>query len=100
MDRITEIYLSWRTPERTMNYKFYFFVLLLGGGLTASAQQFLTGKVYVKGTTDTLISVSIHNITQQHYDLSDEDGSYRNQAMGFTGIGGVFGNAQFCAWLC
>ena len=63
-----------------MRYIFYFFVLLLCGGLTANAQQFLTGKVYVKGSSDTLISVSIHNITQQRYDLSDEDGSYRMQA--------------------
>jgi hypothetical protein len=63
-----------------MRYIFYLFVLLLSGGLTASAQQFLTGKVYVKGSSDTLISVSIHNITQGRYDLSDEDGSYRIQA--------------------
>ncbi len=57
------------------------FILLLFGGLTADAQQFLTGKVYVKGSSDTLISVSIHNITQQRYDLSDEDGSYKIQAV-------------------
>jgi hypothetical protein len=63
-----------------MRYIFYFFVLLSGSGLTADAQQFLTGKVYVKGSSDTLISVSIHNITAQRYDLSDEDGSYRVQA--------------------
>jgi hypothetical protein len=63
-----------------MRYYFYFFVLLCCGGLTANAQQFLTGKVYVKGSSDTLVSVSIHNITQQRYDLSDEDGSYRMQA--------------------
>lgn len=61
-----------------MRTNFYlFFVLLLFGGLGANAQQLLTGKVYVRGGTDTLISVSIHNITQQRYDLSDEDGSYR-----------------------
>lgn len=63
-----------------MRHIFYFLVLLLGGSLTANAQQFLTGKVYVKGSADTLISVSIHNITSQRYDLSDEDGSYRIQA--------------------
>lgn len=63
-----------------MRYIFYTFALLLCGGITANAQQFLTGKVYVKGSTDTLISVSIHNITEQRYDLSDEDGSYRIQA--------------------
>jgi hypothetical protein len=63
-----------------MKYIFYFFVLILCSGLTVDAQQFLTGKVYVKGSSDTLISVSIHNITQQRYDLSDEDGSYKIQA--------------------
>lgn len=61
-----------------MRYIFYFFVLLLGSGVAANAQ--LYGKVYVKGTSDTLISVSIHNITQQRYDLSEEDGSYKIQA--------------------
>jgi hypothetical protein len=64
-----------------MRYVFYSFVLLLGFVLNGDAQQFLTGKVYVKGSTDTLISVSIHNITAQRYDLSDEDGSFRVQAM-------------------
>jgi hypothetical protein len=63
-----------------MRYISHFFVLLLVSGPTANAQQFLTGKVYVKGSSDTLISVSIHNITAQRYDLSDEDGSYRVQA--------------------
>ncbi|HEV2355621.1 MAG TPA: hypothetical protein VGR89_15340, partial [Puia sp.] len=58
----------------------FFLIILLLGGISAEAQQFLTGKVYVKGTGDTLISVSIHNITKQRYDLSDEDGSYRIQA--------------------
>lgn len=62
-----------------MRYLFYSFVLLLGLVRTGNAQQFLTGKVYVKGSSDTLISVSIHNITAQRYDLSDEDGSYRIQ---------------------
>ena len=63
-----------------MRYIFFSVILLLAGGISAEAQQFLTGKVYVKGTADTLISVSIHNITRQRYDLSDEDGSYRIQA--------------------
>ncbi|GGA91372.1 hypothetical protein GCM10011511_13390 [Puia dinghuensis] len=48
--------------------------------LRSRAQQFLTGKVYKENSTETLLSVSIHNITQQRYDLSDEDGSYRIQA--------------------
>lgn len=63
-----------------MRYIFYTVILLFGSELAANAQQFLTGKVYVKGSSDTLVSVSIHNITQQRYDLSDEDGSYRIQA--------------------
>jgi len=63
-----------------MRYVLYSLILLLGMGITGNAQQFLTGKVYVKGSSDTLISVSIHNITTQRYDLSDEDGSYRIQA--------------------
>jgi hypothetical protein len=63
-----------------MRYIIYSFILLLGCVRVGNGQQFLTGKVYVKGSSDTLISVSIHNITAQRYDLSDEDGSYRIQA--------------------
>lgn len=48
--------------------------------MQARAQQFLTGKIYKANSTEHLISVSIHNITQQRYDLSEEDGSYRIQA--------------------
>jgi hypothetical protein len=44
------------------------------------AQQFLTGKIFKKNSTETLLSVSIHNITGNRYDLSDEDGSYHIQA--------------------
>jgi hypothetical protein len=63
-----------------MRYVLYSFILMLVLSIKGNAQQFLTGKVYVKGSSDTLISVSIHNITTQRYDLSDEDGSYRIQA--------------------
>jgi hypothetical protein len=58
------------------------YLLLLGllGCLNANAQQFLTGKIYKANSTEHLVSVSIHNITQQRYDLSEEDGSYRIQA--------------------
>jgi hypothetical protein len=45
-----------------------------------SGQQFLTGKIFKANSTEHLVSVSIHNITQQRYDLSEEDGSYRIQA--------------------
>jgi hypothetical protein len=48
--------------------------------LHGNAQQFLTGKIYKANSTEHLISVSIHNITAQRYDLSEEDGSYRIQA--------------------
>ena len=64
----------------TMRFIFFSLFLLLDIGISAKAQQYLGGKVYVKGSTDTLISVSIHNITEQRYDLSEEDGSYRIQA--------------------
>lgn len=58
------------------------YILLLGllGCMHANAQQFLTGKIYKANSTEHLVSVSIHNITQQRYDLSEEDGSYRIQA--------------------
>ncbi|HWB94377.1 MAG TPA: hypothetical protein VG605_21130 [Puia sp.] len=57
-------------------------------------QQFLTGTVYKKNSTETLLSVSIHNISQQRYDLSDEDGSYRIPAapgdhIAFSSVGYV-----------
>jgi hypothetical protein len=53
--------------------------MLVLASLRGNAQQFLTGKIYKKGSTEFLISVSIHNITQQRYDLSEENGSYRIQ---------------------
>lgn len=58
------------------------YILLFGflGCMHAQAQQFLTGKIYKANSTEHLVSVSIHNITQQRYDLSEEDGSYRIQA--------------------
>ena len=63
-----------------MRYSIYFIVLLLLGSLQGWGQQFLTGKVFKKNSTEFLISVSIHNITAQRYDLSEENGSYRIQA--------------------
>ncbi len=56
---------------------FVSFILL--GAMDAQAQQFLTGKVFKKNSTETLMSVSIHNITAQRYDLSEENGSFRIQ---------------------
>jgi hypothetical protein len=64
-----------------MRYITYSVVLLWVSVLNGNAQQFLTGKIYGKGSGDTLISVSIHNITSQRYDLSDEDGTYKIQAL-------------------
>jgi hypothetical protein len=63
---------------RTTIYAILFFMLL---SLSGNAQQFLTGKLFKKESTEFLVSVSIHNITHQHYDLSEENGSYRIQAM-------------------
>ncbi len=66
-----------------MSYRIYFFLPLLLSLLAerGSAQKFLTWKIFSKSGADTLVSVSIHNITQGRYDLSDEDGSYRIQVM-------------------
>jgi hypothetical protein len=66
-----------------MSYRIYLFLPLLLLLLVerGSAQKFLTGRIFSKNGTDTLMSVSIHNITEQRYDLSDEDGSYRIQVM-------------------
>jgi hypothetical protein len=52
-------------------------LLLLLFSLHGWGQQFLTGKIYKTNSEETILSVSIHNITQNRYDLSDEDGSYR-----------------------
>ena len=62
----------------TTIYALLFFLLLSFNG---HAQQFLTGKIFKNGSTEILVSVSIHNITHQHFDLSEENGSYRIQAM-------------------
>ena len=58
----------------------YLFLPCLLFAVPGKAQQFLTGKIYKKNSTESLQSVSIHNITKQRYDLSDEDGSYSIQA--------------------
>jgi hypothetical protein len=63
-----------------MQNRFYAIVLLLVCYCHGWGQQFLTGKVFKKNSTEFLISVSIHNITEQRYDLSEENGSYRIQA--------------------
>ena len=55
-------------------------MLLLACSLRGWGQQFLTGKVFKKNSTEFLISVSIHNITEQRYDVSEENGSYHIQA--------------------
>lgn len=63
-----------------MRYVICPLLLLFLFSLSCSAQQFLTGKIYKRNSTETLLSVSIHNITANRYDLSDEDGSYHIQA--------------------
>lgn len=65
-----------------MRYLSYpFVVLLLLCAVHSNAQQFLTGKIYRKNSTEALVSVSIHNISAQRYDLSEESGSYRIQVV-------------------
>ena len=56
-------------------------LLCLLFAIPGSAQRYLTGKVFKKNSAEVLQSVSIHNITEQRYDLSEEDGSYRIQAV-------------------
>ena len=63
-----------------MRYSICPLLFCLLGSFHGWGQQFLTGKVYKKNSTEFLISVSIHNITEQRYDLSEENGSYRIQA--------------------
>jgi hypothetical protein len=55
-------------------------LLLLLFSVPGWGQQFLTGKIYKRNSEETLLSVSIHNITGNRYDLSEEDGSYHIQA--------------------
>jgi hypothetical protein len=63
-----------------MRYVIFSLSLCLLFSLRGWSQQFLTGKIYKKNSTETLLSVSIHNITGNRYDLSEEDGSYHIQA--------------------
>jgi len=70
-------------------YTFILFLLISHGG---SAQTFLTGKVRKKESTEYLVSVSIQNITQRKYDLSDERGNYQIPAkegdqLAFSSVG-------------
>jgi len=53
------------------------FLLLFS--LSGRSQQFLTGKVYKRESTETLVSVSIYNLSRRIHDLSEETGSYRIQ---------------------
>jgi hypothetical protein len=77
-----------------MRYVIYSLIFFLVLPFHGWGQQFLTGKIYKKNSTETLLSVSIHNISQQRYDLSDEDGSYRIPAapgdhIAFSSVGYV-----------
>ena len=63
-----------------MRYIIYSLIFFLVLPFRGWSQQFLTGKVYKQNSKETLLSVSIHNITEQRYDLSEEDGTYRIQA--------------------
>src|ERR1700759_4440797 len=77
-----------------MRYVIFLLSLCLLFSLRGWSQQFLTGKIYKKNSTETLLSVSIHNITANRYDLSEEDGSYHIQAapgdhVSFSSVGYV-----------
>lgn len=79
---------------RYITYPLILCSLCLLSCLHGSGQQFLTGKIYKANSTEFLISVSIHNITQQRYDLSEENGSYRIQVapgdhVAFSSVGYV-----------
>ena len=63
-----------------MRYVICLLSLCLLFSLRGWSQQFLTGKIYKKNSSEALLSVSIHNITGNRYDLSEEDGSYHIQA--------------------
>ena len=54
-------------------------LFLLLFSFKGQSQQFLTGKVYKKETTEVLVSVSIYNISRRLHELSEESGSYRVQ---------------------
>jgi hypothetical protein len=60
-----------------MRLTIFALVLLTTSG--ASAQRFLTGKIYNAQSKELLVSVSIRNISQQKFDLSEENGSFRIQ---------------------
>ncbi|HEX9514230.1 MAG TPA: carboxypeptidase-like regulatory domain-containing protein [Puia sp.] len=53
------------------------FLLLFS--FSGKSQQFLTGKVFKKESTEILVSVSIYSISHRLHDLSEENGSYRIQ---------------------
>jgi hypothetical protein len=54
-------------------------LFLLLFSFSGKSQQFLTGKVFKKESTEVLVSVSIYNISRRLHDLSEENGSYRIQ---------------------
>ena len=64
-----------------MRYILSTLVFCLLFSFSGRAQRYLMGKVFKKNSTEILQSVSIHNITEQRYDLSEEDGTYRIQAV-------------------
>ncbi len=54
-------------------------LFLLLFSFRGQSQQFLTGKVYKKESTEALVSVSVYNISRRLHELSEESGSYRIQ---------------------
>lgn len=58
-----------------------FLSLLLLSAFPVFSQQFLRGRIHKKSSTEVLISVSVHNLTQRKYNQSDMGGNFKIGAM-------------------
>lgn len=59
-----------------------FWVVLILCSFNGLAQQFyLNGKIRKAGGSEVLVSVSVHNLTRQKYNLSDQGGNFKIQAL-------------------
>ncbi|HEX9513845.1 MAG TPA: hypothetical protein VF939_25315 [Puia sp.] len=55
--------------------------LLLLSASPVFSQQFLSGRIHKKSSTEVLMSVSVHNLTQRKYNQSDMGGNFKIGAM-------------------
>jgi hypothetical protein len=63
-----------------LRYAFWVALTLLS--FNGMAQQFyLTGRIHKEGGIEVLVSVSVHNLTRQKYNLSDQGGNFKIQAI-------------------